>query len=108
MPYTDYTLEDWGAEKVGKIDVICPGFSADCLETLEEIALENRELFIEAGGGDLRYIPALNDSAGQIDALANLVLEVTGNWHAALAEFNDMVSESAARADALEMPANAE
>lgn len=102
MPYTDYVLEDWGAEKVGNIDVICAGFSADCLETLEEIALENRDLFKESGGGDLRYIPALNDSPGQINALGSLVLEHTAGWHTALAAHNEQVAATAARASALE------
>ncbi|MFK8051873.1 MAG: ferrochelatase [Woeseiaceae bacterium] len=102
MPYTDYTLEDWGAEKVGKIDVICPGFSADCLETLEEIALENKELFIEAGGGDLRYIPALNDSPAQLEALGELIIEQTSGWHQTLNELNQHIAASADRATAME------
>ncbi|MEN7342700.1 MAG: ferrochelatase [Pseudomonadota bacterium] len=108
MPYTDYTLEDWGAEKVGNVDVICPGFSADCLETLEEIALQNRDLFVEAGGGDLRYIPALNDTAGQIAALSELIIETTSDWHPAIAAFNETVEDSAKRADALEQLADAQ
>ena len=74
QPYTDKTLEAWGqAGKIKVIDVICPGFSADCLETLEEINIQNRELFRRAGGVDLRYIPALNDDREHIEALANIV-----------------------------------
>ena len=102
MPYTDYTLEDWGAEQLGDVDVMCPGFAADCLETLEEIALENRDAFIEAGGGDLRYVPALNDSAAQIDVLSDLVLDHTAGWHDALQRGNRDVDASARRAEALE------
>lgn len=73
QPYTEGTLEAWGSQGVGKIDVLCPGFAADCLETLEEIAIRNREAFIEAGGEDLRYIAALNASPAHIQCLAGLV-----------------------------------
>ena len=105
MPYTDYTLEDWGAEKLGKVDVVCPGFAADCLETLEEIALENGEAFVEAGGGELRYIPALNDSQDQVTLLSELVLEHTAGWHGALQAENRSIADSASRAAALEQQA---
>ncbi|MEM7612429.1 MAG: ferrochelatase [Pseudomonadota bacterium] len=102
MPYTDYMLEDWGAEKVGEIDVICPGFAADCLETLEEIAMENRDLFIEAGGKDMRYIPCLNDSDAQLSMLSDLVAEHTAGWHKELQALNADIQDSAHRAEALE------
>jgi ferrochelatase len=69
-PYTDKTLEAWGKEELQSVDVICPGFAADCLETLEEIDMENREIFQEAGGGRFRYIAALNDRDDHIAALA--------------------------------------
>ncbi len=107
MPYTDYTLEDWGAEKLGNVDVICPGFAADCLETLEEIALENGEAFVEAGGGALRYIPALNDTDDQVAVLSELVLEHTAGWHETLQTDNLQVDDSARRAEALEQHAAA-
>jgi protoporphyrin/coproporphyrin ferrochelatase len=77
-PYTDQTLEAWGKAGVGRVDVLCPGFAADCLETLEEIAQENRHLFQQAGGGEYHYIPALNDRPDHIAALAELVLERLG------------------------------
>jgi ferrochelatase len=76
QPYTDQTLQSWGAEGVAGVHVICPGFSADCLETLEEIAVENRESFQDAGGSEFRYIPALNDHPTHIRALAGLILGV--------------------------------
>ncbi|MEL6950701.1 MAG: ferrochelatase [Pseudomonadota bacterium] len=107
MPYTDYTLEDWGAEKLGNVDVICPGFAADCLETLEEIALENGEAFVEAGGGALRYIPSLNDGDDQVATLSDLVLEQTAGWHDALKTDNAQIGDSARRAEALEQHAAA-
>lgn len=74
QPYTDKTLEQWGAE-IGQVDVICPAFAADCLETLEEIQVENREIFCEAGGESLSYIPALNDREDHISLLADLIQE---------------------------------
>jgi len=75
QPYTDETLKEWGKDGVKSVDVICPGFAADCLETLEEISSENRNYFLSAGGEQYRYIPALNDSAAHIDALKQIVLK---------------------------------
>jgi protoporphyrin/coproporphyrin ferrochelatase len=79
-PYTDATVRQLAAEGVKKLDVACPGFAVDCLETLEEIAMQNRAFFIAAGGDDLRYIPALNDSAAQVESLASLVLRHAQGW----------------------------
>lgn len=80
QPYTDKTLEAWGEAGVKTVDVICPGFSADCLETLEEIAMENRENFEEAGGERLNYIPALNDSPEHVAALARVARRELTGW----------------------------
>jgi ferrochelatase len=60
--------------------VICPGFSADCLETLEEINMQNREIFLEAGGKIFNYIPALNASDEHINLLAQLIVKHTADW----------------------------
>ena len=79
-PYTDETLKIWGAEGIGCVDVICPGFSSDCLETIEEIGEENREYFEEAGGKVLRYIPALNSNDAHIKALAGIASEHLKGW----------------------------
>lgn len=79
-PYTDELLESWGKEKLGDIDAICPGFAADCLETLEEVAMRYGELYEEAGGGKLRYIPALNSSAAHTSLLAELIGDHIGGW----------------------------
>jgi ferrochelatase len=79
-PYTDETVREWGGEGLRRVDVICPGFSADCLETLEEIAMQNAEFFAEAGGGELRYIPALNDRPDHIRLLADLIVGHAGGW----------------------------
>ncbi len=75
QPYTDVTLKALPAQGVKSVDVICPGFSADCLETLEEIAEENRDYFVEAGGEGFHYIPALNSDMAHIELLAALVSE---------------------------------
>ncbi len=79
-PYTDHTLMAWGAAGLKSVDVVCPGFPADCLETLEEIAQQNREFFHQSGGGEYRYIPALNDRPDHIAALADLVLCHAQGW----------------------------
>lgn len=75
QPYTDETLEGFPEKGVKKVAVICPGFSADCLETLEEIAEENRENFEHAGGVSYRYIPALNANGDHIRLLTELIEE---------------------------------
>lgn len=69
-PYTDEVIASWAKAGEKRIQVICPGFAADCLETLEEISVDNRELFLAHGGEQLDYIPALNADAAHIDALA--------------------------------------
>jgi len=72
-PYTAATLAEWGSRSIRRVDVICPGFVSDCLETLEEIGLEAREEFLAAGGGALQLIPCLNERPDWIGALAGLV-----------------------------------
>ena len=72
-PYTHVTLQEWGEQGIRNVAVLCPGFPSDCLETLEEIRVENKNIFIEAGGKEFHYIPALNDSEDHITALAGLV-----------------------------------
>ncbi len=79
-PYTDETVAELGKSGLGKLDVVCPGFSTDCLETLEEIAMQNSELFEESGGGTLRYIPALNARADHVEFLAGLVEKHVSGW----------------------------
>ncbi|QYM91912.1 ferrochelatase [Dickeya zeae] len=74
-PYTDETMQVLPKQGVKRIQVICPGFAADCLETLEEIKEQNRELFLHAGGESFEYIPALNDAPLHIALLAQLVSE---------------------------------
>jgi protoporphyrin/coproporphyrin ferrochelatase len=73
-PYTDEVIAGLAREGVRRLDVICPGFAADCLETLEEIVVRYEELFVAAGGEALRYVPALNARPDHIEALAQIVL----------------------------------
>jgi len=78
QPYTDKELERFGSEGVGKILVICPAFVSDCLETLEEIAMQGSESFLEAGGKEFGMIPCLNDHPRWIEALERII---TGALH---------------------------
>ena len=75
QPYTDFTLQELAKARVKQVQVVCPGFAVDCLETLEEIEIRNREWFVAAGGEKLEYIPALNDSEQHADLLLELI-----NW----------------------------
>ena len=79
-PYTTATLLELGKQKTSRVDVVCPGFVADCLETLEEIAMEGREDFQHAGGGEYHYIPCLNDHDDWLHALTDLVLDNLHGW----------------------------
>lgn len=79
-PATDATLKDWANAGLASVDVICPGFIADCLETLEEIEEENKGIFLSNGGKKYHYIPAVNDGAEFISALVNLIEENSGSW----------------------------
>ena len=79
-PATDATLRALAAAGVRTVDVACPGFAVDCLETLEEIAIQNADAFREAGGHALRYIPCLNASPAHADALAALAMRELDAW----------------------------
>jgi protoporphyrin/coproporphyrin ferrochelatase len=79
-PYTDKTLQALAREGVRRVELICPGFAADCLETLEENAMVNRDLFLEAGGAHFHYIPCLNDSPQHIDFLGSLIERHLAGW----------------------------
>ncbi len=79
-PYTTATLKELGQQKKARVDVVCPGFIADCLETLEEIAMEGKADFQRAGGGEYHYIPCLNDRPDWIHALTDLVVDNLQGW----------------------------
>ena len=72
-PYTDQILKDWAEQGVKSVQVLSPAFSADCLETLEELAVENRELFLGQGGETYAYIPALNANLDHIEMLSSFI-----------------------------------
>lgn len=80
QPYTDKTLKSLPEQGVRFVQVVCPGFSADCLETIEEIGVENRDYFLEAGGERYEYIPALNASELHMAALEGLIRENLQGW----------------------------
>lgn len=79
-PYTADVLAELGKQKAGRVDVICPGFVADCLETLEEIAIEGKGAFHSAGGRDFHFIPCLNERNDWIHALTDIVVTHLVGW----------------------------
>lgn len=100
QPYTDVTLAAMARSGTKKVDVICPGFSVDCLETIDEIGRENREVFLEAGGESFRFIPCLNDRPEHIDFLVELIRSNLGGWIVAKPEW-DFERASAVAAESL-------
>lgn len=105
QPYTAPTLESWAKEGVRRVDVICPGFVADCLETLEEIALEGKATFLGAGGAEYHYIPALNEQPRWIEALADLAERHLQGWPTRSHPDPAALAASAERARAAGAPA---
>ena len=101
QPYTAETLKAWGKSGLKRVDVFCPGFVGDCLETLEEIALEAKSDFLAAGGKTFHYIPCLNERADWISALANIVERNLGGWPTKSAAAPESLTSQAARAKAL-------
>lgn len=97
-PATDTTLGELARAGVKTLDVQCPGFTVDCLETLEEIAIQNRERFLEAGGERFRYVPALNDRPDQVAFLAELALRNLSGWVAGVEEWDGARAEREAEA----------
>lgn len=79
-PATEPTLQALAMKGVTKVDVVCPGFTSDCLETLEEIAQEARAAFLQSGGKEFRYIPCLNDEPGWIAALGSIAQDHLAGW----------------------------
>jgi len=99
-PYTAATLAQWGKLGVRRVDVVCPGFVADCLETLQEIGLECKAEFLAAGGKEFHLIPCLNESAVWIEALAHIALQHMQGWDKAGGDA-DALERTRARAKAL-------
>lgn len=80
QPYTDKTVERLATEGVKRIAIVNPGFVSDCLETLEEIAVQNREIFLHRGGEDFAHVPCLNDSPGGMRVITTMVLRELQGW----------------------------
>lgn len=80
QPYTDKTVEALAKDGVKNLVLVAPGFSADCLETLEELDGENRHIFTGNGGVNFAYLPALNDSSEGIDVIENIVRRELMGW----------------------------
>jgi len=98
QPYTEPTLVQLAQSGVGRVDVICPGFSSDCLETLEEINQEARQAFLHAGGKEFHYIPCLNDSPHWIAALQGIAQQHLQGWPT---QVPDPMAQASAKAHAL-------
>ncbi|WP_374510677.1 ferrochelatase [Niveibacterium sp.] len=98
QPYTEPTLQALAKSGINKVDVICPGFVADCLETLEEIAMECKHAFIAAGGKEFGYIPCLNERDDWIRSLVGLVERQAGDWLATPAADPTQLAIAAQRA----------
>ena len=79
-PYTDHTLKHWAKQGIEHVQVVCPGFSVDCLETLEEVALQNRDIFLQAGGKQYSYIPALNAEERHVEMIMAIIRQHSGGW----------------------------
>jgi ferrochelatase len=80
QPYTAATLSELASKGTGRVDVVCPGFVADCLETLEEIGIEGRKTFLDSGGREFHLLPCLNERADWIDALASIARRHLSGW----------------------------
>src|SRR6185369_9376773 len=89
-PYTEATVRRLAAQGVQRLDAICPGFAADNLETLEEIAMEARDTFLTAGGREFSFIPCLNDRDAGIRALADIALRHLQGWPTQRADADEL------------------
>jgi ferrochelatase len=79
-PYTALALAEYASQRIGRVDVVCPGFVADCLETVEEIGIEGRKTFLDAGGREFHLLPCLNERADWIDAMAAIARQHLSGW----------------------------
>lgn len=109
-PYTDKTIQAMARSGVASLDVVSPAFSADCLETLEELNVENREYWVESGGDDeaYRYLPCLNDRDDHVAALTGLVMDNLQGWVTPPADYDRAAAEAEAEASRQRAEAMAE
>jgi ferrochelatase len=94
-------LQDYAKSGPRRVTVVCPGFATDCLETLEEISMQNRELFLGQGGEAFDYVPCLNSSPAHVDVMEDVVLQHVGGWPELGAERLDDATLAAQRERAL-------
>jgi ferrochelatase len=94
QPYTEPTLIGMAKEGLASLDLICPGFTSDCLETLEEISMEAREAFLHAGGKEFHYITCLNDDPQWITALCGVALQHLQGWPTQAVESSETLAAS--------------
>ena len=100
-PYTEPTLRALARRAASRVDVLCPGFTSDCLETLEEIAMEGRKAFLGAGGKEFHFIPCLNDEPSWVAALGELAQRHLAGWPTQVEPDADALEKSAARAQVM-------
>lgn len=105
QPYTVQRLSTLPSEGIKSIDVFCPGFSADCLETLEEMDIQNHKIFLQNGGESFNYIPALNAEPSHIEALVKIILQHTQGWPESCFKYSEAVDKEAIRQRALRLGA---
>lgn len=103
-PYTDHQLLEFAKSGPKRVTVVCPGFATDCLETLEEINMQNRELFLAAGGEEFDYVPCLNASGAHVDALEATIRDHARGWREFEDEY-DPARQAALRSRAIAMGA---
>ena len=94
-------LQDYAKSGPKRVTVVCPGFATDCLETLEEISMQNRDLFLGQGGEAFDYVPCLNSSPAHVDVMEDVVLQHAGGWPGLGAERPDDAALAAQRERAL-------
>jgi ferrochelatase len=105
QPYIEKRLEALPGEGIKTIDVFCPGFSADCIETLEEIDMQDRELFLQSGGQNFNYIPALNAESHHVQALVKIILKHISGWPADESSLNNSEAKLAIKERAIQLGA---
>ncbi len=106
QPYTDETMKQLPTQGVRHVQAVSPAFSSDCLETLEEIAMENRDYFIEAGGEKFSYIPALNDSPAHIKFLSDLIHDNIRDWLSHIQQENNPTTRDLQKENAMKLKKN--
>jgi ferrochelatase len=96
-PYTEEVVKELSGKGTQRIEVVCPGFAIDCLETLEEVNLEIKDIFLQSGGKEYRYIPSLNDRPEHVQTLAGIAMEHLTGWVVSRERWDRQTAEEEAR-----------